>query len=411
MIVATGARRHIPQADGIRRLEKRPYIYEVDPLRGVTAIIVVAVHVLLFVNFGWRSPSSVHLQDAVLATIRFTRNVFMFITAFTLVYVYYGKPFSLKRFWSRRSVGVLLPYCLWTVAYAWLNTPQPSAARFARIVGLDLLTGQASYQLYYIGVTLQFYLLLPLFLLLLRRVARWSWQTLAVSFLVQWFLLYADYHYLQTGIVNPPHWLATLLAYRQNCALLYPFYFVLGGMAAIHFSRARVALLRRGSWAGIGFVAMLCVVLAHYVFQVWVEQQPLSYVNAPVQPIILFYSVPAIIFMCWLACLWGARLDHRTGTPPGYRFWKALSEASCGIYLLHAAILTAVAKWVLPVLPLAWPGALRVFSVWLIAATVTAALSALLAHLPVLSRLVGRARAMPGGISLRAMRMGRAIQG
>jgi surface polysaccharide O-acyltransferase-like enzyme len=156
---------------------------------------------------------------------------------------------------------------------------------------------------------------------------------------------------------------------------------------------------------------MFCVVLAHYVFQVWVEQQPLLYVNAPVQPIILFYSVPAIIFMCWLACLWGARLDHRTGTPPGYRFWKALSEASFGIYLLHAAILTAVAKWVLPVLPLAWPGALRVFSVWLIAATVTAALSALLAHLPVLSRLVGRACAMPGGISLRAMRMGRAIQG
>ncbi len=411
MIVATGEQRHIPRAGGVPQPEKRPSVYEVDPLRGVTAIIVVAVHVLLFVNFGWRSQSSIHLQDAVLATIRFTRNVFMFITAFTLVYVYYGKPFSLKRFWSRRSVGVLLPYCIWSIAYAWLNTPQPSAARFARVVGLDLLTGQASYQLYYIGVTLQFYLLLPLFLLLLRRVARWPWQTLAVSFLVQWFLLYADYHYLQTGVVKPPHWMATLLTYRQNCALLYPFYFVLGGIAAIHFSRARVVLLRRGGWALIGFVAMLCVVLAHYVFQVWIEQQPLSYVNAPVQPIILFYSVPAIIVMCWLACLWGTHRDYRTGTPPGYRFWKALSEASFGIYLLHAAILTAVAKWVLPVVPLAWPGALRVFSVWLLAATVTATLSAMLAHLPVLSRLVGRTRAMPGGISPRAMRIGRAIQG
>ncbi len=405
MIDATGEQRHAPQADGARRPEKRPYIYEVDPLRGVTAIIVVAVHVLLFVNFGWRSPSSIHIQDAVLATIRFTRNVFMFITAFTLVYVYYGKPFSLKRFWSRRSVGVLLPYCLWSVAYAWLNTPQPTAARFVRVVGTDLLTGQASYQLYYIGVTLQFYLLLPLFLLGLRRVARWPWQTLAVTFLVQWFLLYADYHYLQTGAVKPAHWMATFLDYRQNCALLYPFYFVLGGMAAIHFSRARSVLLRRGRWALIGFVAMLVVVVAHFVFQVWIEQQPLSYVNAPVQPIILFYSVPAIIVMCWLACLWGAHRDHRTGTPPGYRFWKELSEASFGIYLLHAAILTAVAKWVLPVVPLTLPGALRVFTVWLLAATVTAALSALLAHLPVLSRLVGRTRAMPGGLSLRCTRV------
>jgi surface polysaccharide O-acyltransferase-like enzyme len=156
---------------------------------------------------------------------------------------------------------------------------------------------------------------------------------------------------------------------------------------------------------------MLCVVLAHFAFQIWGEHQPLWYVNSPVQPIILFYSVPAIIVMCWLACLWGTHRDYRTGTPPGYRFWKALSEASFGIYLLHAAILTAVAKWVLPVVPLAWPGALRVFSVWLLAATVTATLSAMLAHLPVLSRLVGRTRAMPGGISPRAMRIGRAIQG
>ncbi len=402
MIVATGEQRHVSQPDNVQRPEKRPYIYEIDPLRGITAVIVVAVHVLLFVNFGWRSSSSIHLQDAVLATIRFTRTIFMFITAFTLVYVYYGKPFSLKRFWSRRSIGVLLPYCLWTVFYAWLNTPQPSAARFARVVGIDLLTGQASYQLYYIGVTLQFYLLLPLFLLLLRRVARWPWQTLAVSFLVQWFLLSADYHYLQTDVVTPPHWMATFLTYRQNYVLLYPFYFVLGGMAAIHLSRARSVLLRRGYWAFIAFVVMLIVVLAHYVFQVWSEHQPLWYVNSPVQPIILFYSIPAIIVMCWFACLWGARRDRRTDTPPGYRFWKGLSEASFGIYLLHAAILTAVAKWLLPVMPLAWPGALRVFSVWLITAGVAAALSAALAHLPVLSRLVGRGRAMPGGMSLRA---------
>lgn len=411
MIVATGEQWYAPRASSTRRPEKRPYVYEVDPLRGATAIIVVAVHVLLFVDFGWRSPSSIHIQDAVLAAIRFTRTVFMFITAFTLVYVYYGQPFPLKRFWSRRSVGVLLPYCLWSVVYAWLNTPQPSAAHFAKVVGIDLLTGQASYQLYYIGVTLQFYLLLPLLLRLLRRVARWPWQTLAVSFIVQWVLLYADYHYLQTGVVKPPHWMATLLAYRQNCALLYPFYFILGGMAAMHFSRARVALLRWGRWALIGFVAMLLVVLVHFVFQVWSEQQPLWYVNSPVQPIILFYSVPAIIFMCWLACLWGTHRSHRTGTPPGYRFWKELSEASFGIYLLHAAILTAVAKWVLPVMPLGWPGALRVFSVWLLAATMTAALSAMLAHLPVLSRLVGRTRAIPGGFSFRAMRVGRAIQG
>src|SRR4051794_245282 len=126
----------------------RPYLYALDPLRGITALVVILVHVLIFVDFHWQSVRAQELQAAGIAVTHVTRNVFMFLTAITLSYVYAGRPLPLGRFWSRRGVGVLLPYCIWTIVYAWINTPEHAAGHVARIVARDLVTGGASYQLY-----------------------------------------------------------------------------------------------------------------------------------------------------------------------------------------------------------------------------------------------------------------------
>src|SRR5262245_29870527 len=42
-----------PSAPPVR--SSRPYLYALDPLRGITALIVILVHVLIFVNFDWQS--------------------------------------------------------------------------------------------------------------------------------------------------------------------------------------------------------------------------------------------------------------------------------------------------------------------------------------------------------------------
>jgi peptidoglycan/LPS O-acetylase OafA/YrhL len=372
----------------------RPYLYALDPLRGITALLVVLVHVLVFVDFHWQTERSLQLQNAGVVVTHVARNVFMFITAVTLTYVYAGKPFLARRFWSRRSVGVFLPYALWTIAYAWINTPQPTLIRFARVVALDLITGQASYQLYYIGITLQFYLLLPFFLRFIVFVARWPWRTLAVSFLVQWLVMYGDYHYLLTGKVHPTGWLRTLLIYRQNCVLLYPFYFIMGGLAAIHLRRALPVLLRHGGWTLVGFFGMMAAVLIEFSIVVWVKHEPLPYVTAPIQPMALLYSIAVILCMCWLAARWAAQ-SGPTGPPPGERFFKELSDASFGVYLIHAMVLSAIVARVLPALPAALPGVLRVLLVWVLAAGATAGISVALVRTPLLSRLVGRSQPLP----------------
>lgn len=138
--------------------QTRPYIYELDPLRAITAVSVIAVHVLAATLSLNHTQTGIQVQNGIVTSVHFTREVFMFVTALALTYVYYGKHFSLKHFWAKRSIGLLLPYCLWSIAYTWVNTAQHSPGAFARLTLFNILTGNASYQLYYILLAIQFYL-------------------------------------------------------------------------------------------------------------------------------------------------------------------------------------------------------------------------------------------------------------
>src|SRR5437588_4439584 len=165
--------------------QTRPYIYELDPLRAVTALTVVAVHVLAATTGLNHTQTGLQVQNGLITSVHFTREVFMFITALALAYVYYGKPFQASRFWAKRSIGVLLPYCIWSIAYTWVNTSQHSPGAFAKLALFNILTGNASYQLYYILLAIQFYLVLPLFLLSLNQIQKHPWRAVSISFDLQ----------------------------------------------------------------------------------------------------------------------------------------------------------------------------------------------------------------------------------
>jgi len=361
-----------------------------DPLRICTALGVVAVHVLSFTAFLNHSDIGTQLQDAVVVALHFTRAVFMFVTAFALVYVYYGKPFALKQYWIKRGIGVVLPYSIWSIVYVWVNTPGQPPLTFIKTAIFDILTGNASYQLYYILLTLQFYIILPLFLLFLKYVAHHPWRVLAVSFVIQVVCFYVDYHTLQKGTFSSSGIWQFIEMYQNRFVLVYQFYFILGGLTALYFSRVRSFLLRHGRVIVCGFLLAVAVLWLHFVLQVRVYQEPMDYASSVLQPIMVFYSLAVILCACWLASRWASHLDQE-GHPKGYRIWHVLSDASFGVYLIHALILTVLLRWVVPAMPAVWPVAIRVFLTWSMVAGGATLMSVILLHIPVLSHLVGRA--------------------
>jgi surface polysaccharide O-acyltransferase-like enzyme len=367
----------------------RSHVYELDPLRTVTAFSVVAVHVLAFTAYLNHSDVGTQIQNALVVALHYTREMFIFVTAFALVYVYYGKPFSLKKFWTKRSLGVVLPYCIWSIIYVWVNSPGLSPGALTRTAFLDILQGNASYQLYYILLTIQFYIILPLFLLFLKHVAQHPWKVLSVSFVLQVALLYVDYHWLQKGELASSGFWQVLSAYQDRFIVIYQFYFLLGGFTALYFEQVRTYLLRYGWIAACALVTSLAALWLHFVLQIRVYQEPMGYATSVLQPVMTFYCLPLIVCGLWIANLWAGRKNEE-GRPHGSRIWRKLSDASFGVYLIHVLFLTAILKWVVPAMPATWPVALRVFLTWFTTVCSAAAASMIFMHLPILCHLVGR---------------------
>ena len=134
-----------------------------------------------------------------------------------------------------------MPYVVWTVIYTGLQTvslhrrgadvhaARPRAA--LRNLALNLATGTAWYHLYFLLVSMQFYLLFPLFQrLLVATRGRHRW-VLAAAAVLQVLVDLWVHDPAPTGVK------ADLLPYAGSFVGSYVFFLVLGGVVALHRER------------------------------------------------------------------------------------------------------------------------------------------------------------------------------
>jgi peptidoglycan/LPS O-acetylase OafA/YrhL len=366
---------------------EKPYLYELDRLRIITALSVVAVHVLSFTMFLDPAPLALLTHMGALMTFHFTREVFMFVTAFALVYVYYGKPVSWGRFWKRRGLGVVFPYTVWTAIYVWSNFHTTGPLDFLVALLSHLALGNASYQLYYILLTIQFYILFPWFLQVLRRVARRPWLTLSVSFAIEVVLLTAIYYGLPR-LPLPADVLSRLGTFTDRFVLDYQFYFLLGGMLALHMQQVRALVQRHSGWVIGGMVAALVALWSYFIVSTQALHMDLGRAVGVLQPIMVPYSLAVVLFLYWLAYSRVARVRPKEGAR-GQRVWHTLSDASFGLYLVHPLFLSAVLALVISHLRF-FPSIFLVVLTWGLTAGCSLIFTIILLRIPYVSRLVGR---------------------
>ncbi len=379
-------------------LQQRPYLYELDQMRVLTILCMVAVHVLVYTAILTPDPVGIQVQNLVFNALRFTRTIFLFITAVALVFTYYGKPFSFAGFWKKRGVGVLIPYVIWTIIYTYINDPQPSPWAFLTATLGNVLSGNASLQLYYVVLILQFYLLFPAFLWLLQRVKQHPWTLVGMSFVVQLLLWTVDYYTLEAHGPTTGFW-AFVAQYQERFVLSYQLYFILGGVVALHMSAVRAWLLTHRTWVLVALGVTLAARTLVYVFQFDVAHIALPYTVEVFQPVMVFYSISMIAFLYWLIYR-SVRKQEQQKQSKARRLWHTLSDASFGIYLIHPIVMGLV--FILVILPLRFwaPGLVCIALTWLLTVLGSAAWSILFMNLPILSRLVGRPRRMSDPLPL-----------
>jgi fucose 4-O-acetylase-like acetyltransferase len=233
---------------------------------------------------------------------------------------------------------ILVPYLAWTVVYytyARLSAPTPDAWG---LFGHDLYRGY--YQLYFLVVLAQFYVLLPGLLWLIRATRRHHGVLLGVSFALQVAMTTVS-HYAKapTGWQHSWHAVDTVLI-QSRWIIGYEFYVIAGLVAAAHADELHRFVDRHMRSILAAVVAIGVLTEGYYLITEAAIHNP-GRASDLYQPIAMVWFCAAIVGLIALGRLWSRRevAEGPTVTGPVLE-WA--STASGGIYLAHVFVLQLI---------------------------------------------------------------------
>ncbi len=326
----------------VRDVGKRAYLHHLDLIRVTTFSLVIFVHCLT------QTTDEMNSLPVNTTSLLFhaTRNMFFALTGFVLMYQYVDRPgFSTIEFWRRRLGLVIFPYLIWSAIYwivkdVWardrvgdvLSNPIGGLEEFARLAGWGL----SGFQMYFLFVMLQVYLLFPLVLWLVRATAGRHAILLGTSLAVQVAITCTITYW------HPPAKIAGYWWHHYATFVPYQFFILYGAVAAAHREAIADWLSGKGWWLFGALVGTGALAVDVYLGGVWFGDEPVHSSNSAFFP----YLLPFIIVM--IACLYAAAAhwaEHwRDFTP---RFARAVSfgaNRSFGVFLAHVLVLFFVLR-------------------------------------------------------------------
>ena len=304
----------------------RQRLDQVDAMRPMKQVGVISTHVLTFFAPATASVST----SAVMLLTHFSREGFFFISACMLTYTYKDiTRGGLRRFYRRRFISVAVPYLCWSVIYYLYLLPTrhyPSVAAALEHFAKVMATGY--YQLYFLVVIMQFYLLFPLLMMFLRRTR--------------------DHHVAVIVIAALGHVTLITLMHWKIVPLLrtgwireftpYAFYLIAGSIVAFHLDAVNEWLVRHARLVIALTVAAALGAEAIYFLAEKGVTTALGSGNDPFQPSVIPFNVGAI------ACLYllGVALVKPERSQRLRAMVRSGSDNSYGVYLAQMVFINAL---------------------------------------------------------------------
>jgi peptidoglycan/LPS O-acetylase OafA/YrhL len=349
----------------------------VDAMRPVKQAGVISTHSVLYF-----APAAASLgSGAALLLLHVSREGFFFVSSCMLTYAYAGlNRAQLGRFYWRRFLSAGIPYLCWSVIYFLCRLP---ASHYANVTaafrGLAMMAATGYYQLYFLLVIMQFYLVFPLVLMLLRRTRGHHGLVVAFAALAQ------------VTLAIGMHWNllpAAMVKSGQQDALSYLLYLIGGCVVAFHLDQVHEWVCAHARLIAALTVAAALAAEGIYFLAASGVTTVLGSGNDPFQPSVIPFNIGAV------ACgyLAGVALVRPQRSRRVRAAVRSGSDNAYGIYLSHMLFITALtwAGWgnLSSVVP--WP-ALCLTAVAIVIAS-AAVLTGLLARTPLAVPLTGRAR-------------------
>lgn len=173
-------------------------IEALDLFRGVAAMAAVGIHTLQLILNHTRVHSPLWTVAGVLnRLLLFAVPSFLLLTTILLTRKLL-KDYNLKEYYQKRIHTALAPYLLWSIVYTLLASRIDPKFSWHEAT-TRVLTGKSYYHLYFLGVILQLYIVLPLLVPLFRRRPP---MTLLLPILI---LLEMGFYWLNRRYLNLPY--------------------------------------------------------------------------------------------------------------------------------------------------------------------------------------------------------------
>ena len=300
-------------------------------MRPFSQAAVIATHALIFF-----APLATSMTvTSLLVVTRFSREAFFFISALVLTYTYLQQtPLNVGHFWKRRLILTGLPYLSWTIIYyVFISAKTVKSFPYYQFPlhylvspsGLHefltlLVTGY--YQLYFIVVLFEFYVIFPLLLAWLRRARRWHVHILIGAMV--WQILYdaAMRHHVLPFVISGK--------LETRLILSYPIYLLGGMIMGLNYRAFHLWMLRNVRVIiGLAVAAAALALGLNYVNGTGFVPTDLAPNSDVLAPLAILYNVGAVLCLYLL----GVFLVNRHRSPRTRAVVESTSNASYGIYL------------------------------------------------------------------------------
>lgn len=295
--------------------KQKPYFFAIDYIRTISILGVILIHTTTKVleasgyalnNFYW----TLFLNQIA----RFAVPLFFLISGFVLELNY---DFH-QNYWAylkKRMSRIFIPYVFWSVIYYFLiyNNNQDN---FIKV----MLTGDASYQLYFIPTLLIFYLIFPF----IHKVRKYiiNIPVLTILGAVQLYLLNQDYFIKQFIFPDP-----------IRISLLAFFVFILG-IAIAHFKGWSF----KGSRTIIYSLIFPILYLGFYIFNegknLYFKTYDIKAFYSQWRPSVFIYTILIFIYLFYI-------FENRNF---GSKIVKTLSRLSFLVFFIHVMIIEVLWK-------------------------------------------------------------------
>ncbi|ANU10092.1 acyltransferase [Planococcus antarcticus DSM 14505] len=184
--------------------------------------------------------------------------VFIFLSSFVLFYTYYHRELTaslFQKFYKKRLLYILVPYVVFSAFYflfkAYLNKNFTDIPVMLEEFLRDLATGKAHNHLYFVFVSVQFYLMFPILLYLFKKFAFIRRYAIPIGFIIQWAWVLLNSAYLQVPA-------------KGSVALTYFMFYFFGAFLGVYYEKVAAWI---GNWRKVW--PAIALIVAGYFYMIY----------------------------------------------------------------------------------------------------------------------------------------------